>query len=97
MAGTPAAIRGWGCVKVVSEHNYWQSCIFKLKVHTYQVIQSIKQLIFLGNYSTVSGRGRRGRPSRVIPVVSERPVVPVKDEHVVGATTASMNQPPAAG
>ena len=82
---------------VVSEHKYWQPCIFKLKVHTYQVIQSIKQLIFLGNYSTVSRRGRRGHPRRVIPVVSERPVVPVRDEHVVGSTTASMNQPPVTG
>ena len=64
MAGTPAASRGWGCVKVVSEDklvikpslrkpvlytilHYWKPCIFKLKVHTYQVIQSIKQLIFI--------------------------------------------------
>ena len=45
----------------------------------------------------MSGRGRRGRPRRVIPVVPERPAVPVIDEHVVGSTTASMNQPPAAG
>ena len=45
----------------------------------------------------MSGRGRRGRPRRVIPVVPERPTVPVRDEHVVGSTTASMNQPPAAG
>ena len=45
----------------------------------------------------MSGRGRRGRPRRVIPAVPERPVVPVRDEHVVGSTTASMNQPPAAG
>ena len=82
---------------VVSEHKYWQPCIFKLKVHTYQVIQSIKQLIYLENYSTVSGRGRRGRPRRVIPAVSERPAVPERDEHVVGSTTSSMNQPPAAG
>ena len=49
MAGTPAARRGWGCVKVVSEHKYWQPCMFKFKVHTYQVIQSIKQLIFFVN------------------------------------------------
>ena len=97
MAGTPAAGRGWGCVKLVSEHKYWQPCMFKFKVHTYQVIQSIKQLIFLGNYSTMSGRERRGRPRRVIPAVFERPVVPLRDEHVVGSTTASMNQPPAAG
>ena len=45
----------------------------------------------------MSGRGRRGRPRRVIPTVPERPAVPVRDEHVVGSTTASMNQPPAAG
>ena len=82
---------------MVSEHKYWQPCMFKLKVHTYQEIQSIKQLIFLGNYNTMSGRGRRGRPRRVIPAVSERPVVPERDEHVVGSTTASMNKPPAVG
>ena len=45
----------------------------------------------------MSGRGRRGRPRRVVPAVSERPEVPVRDEHVVGSTTASMNQPPVAG
>ena len=45
----------------------------------------------------MSGRGRRGRPRRVIPAVSERPAVPERDKHVVGSTTASMNQPPAAG
>ena len=45
----------------------------------------------------MSGRGRRGRPRRVIPTVHERPAVPVRDEHVVGSTTTSMNQPPAAG
>ena len=45
----------------------------------------------------MSGRGRRDRPRRVIPAVHERIVVPVRDEHVVGSTTASMNQPPAAG
>ena len=45
----------------------------------------------------MSGRGRRGRSKRVIPKVSERPVVLERDEHVVGSTTASMNQPPAAG
>ena len=45
----------------------------------------------------MSGRGRRGRPRRVIPEVPERPIVPERDEHVVGSTTASMNQPPAAG
>ena len=45
----------------------------------------------------MSGRGRRGRPRRVIPVVSEHPTVPERDVHVVGSTTASMNQPLAAG
>ena len=70
--------------------------MFKLRVHTYEVIQSIKRLIF-GNYGTMSGRGRRGRLRRVIPAVSECPEVPERDEHVVGSTTASMNQPPAAG
>ena len=45
----------------------------------------------------MSGRGRRGRPRRDIPVVSERLVVPERDEHVVGSTAASMNQPSAAG
>ena len=44
----------------------------------------------------MSGRGRRGRPRRVVPIVSECPEVPERDEHVVGSTTASMNQPPAA-
>ena len=96
MVGTPAARRGWGCVNVVSEHKYWQPCIFEFKVHTHQVIQSIKRLVF-GKYNTMSGRGRRGHPRRVIPVVSERPAVPERDEHVVGSTTASMNQPSAAG
>ena len=43
------------------------------------------------------GRGCRGRPRRVVPVVSEHPAVPDRDEHVVGSTTASMNQPPVAG
>ena len=45
----------------------------------------------------MSGRGRRGHPRRVIPAVSERSAVPVRDEHVVGSTTAFMNQPPAVG
>ena len=45
----------------------------------------------------MSGRGRQGRPKRVIPEVSERPAVPERDEHVVGSTTASMNQPLAVG
>ena len=43
------------------------------------------------------GRGRRGRPRRNIPEVSERPEVLERDEHIVGSTTALMNQPPAAG
>ena len=34
---------------------------------------------------------------RVIPEVTERPAEPKRDEHVVGSTTASMNQPPTAG
>ena len=41
----------------------------------------------------MSRRGRRGRPRKVIPAVPERPAVPVRDEHIVGSTTASMNQP----
>ena len=45
----------------------------------------------------MSGRGRRGHPMRVILAVPKRLVVPVRDEHVVGSPTASMNQPPAAG
>ena len=45
----------------------------------------------------MSGRGRRGHPRRVIPEAPERLEVPVRDEHVVGSTTASMNQPSAAG
>ena len=45
----------------------------------------------------MSDRGRRGHPRRVIPEVSECPVVPERDEHVVGSTTASMNQPLVAG
>ena len=45
----------------------------------------------------MSGRGRRGRPRRVIPTVLERSAVPVRDEHVVCSTTASINQPPTAG
>ena len=45
----------------------------------------------------MSGRGRRGRPRRNIPEVSERPEVLERDEHIVGSTTASMNQPPAPG
>ena len=45
----------------------------------------------------MSGRGRQGRLRRVIPEVFECPAVPERDEHVVGSTTASMNQPLAAG
>ena len=45
----------------------------------------------------MSGRGRRGHSRRVIPEGFERPVVPKRDEHVVGSTIASMNQPPAVG
>ena len=60
------------------------------------MFQSIKQLIFC-KYSTISGRGRRGRPRRAILEAFECPVVPKRVEHAVGSTTASMNQPPAAG
>ena len=45
----------------------------------------------------MSRRGRRGRSRRVIPVVSERPAVPVRDEHLVGSTIAAMNQLPVVG
>ena len=45
----------------------------------------------------MSGRGRRGRPRRVILEAFERPTVPERDEHVVGSTTTSINQPPATG
>ena len=45
----------------------------------------------------MSGRGSRGRPRRVNSAVSERPIVPERDEHVVGSTIASMNRPLAAG
>ena len=89
-------VRGGGVSGWYQSISYWQPCMCKLRVHTYEVIQSIKQLIFC-KYNTMSGRGRRGRPRRVIPAVSERPVVPEIDEHVVGSTTAYMNQPPAAG
>ena len=34
----------------------------------------------------MSGRGRRGRPKRVIPVVSYHSVVPERDEHLVGSS-----------
>ena len=80
-------------VFVYTNLHYWKPCIFKLKVHTYEVFKSIKQLIFV-KYSTMLGRGRRGPSRRVIPEVFESPVVPERDEHVVGSTTASMNQPP---
>ena len=45
----------------------------------------------------MSGRGRRGRPRRVISAVHELPAILVRDEHIVGSTTASMNQPSVAG
>ena len=45
----------------------------------------------------MSRRGRRGRPRRAILEAFERPAVHERDEHIVGFTTASMNQPPAAG
>ena len=45
----------------------------------------------------MSERGRRGCARRVIPAVFERPTVPERDEHVVGSTTASMNQSPTVG
>ena len=89
-------IRGGGVTGWYQSISYWQPFMFKFKVHTYQVIQSIKKLM-VGNYITMSGRGRRGRPRRVVPAVPERPAVPMRDEYVVGSTTASMNQPPAAG
>ena len=69
--------------------------MFKLRLHTYEVIQIIKRLIFR-TYNTVSGRGRRGRRRRVILEAPECPTVPERDEHVVGSTISSMNQPPAA-
>ena len=46
------------------------------------MIQSVKKVIF-GKYSTMSGRGRRGRPMRVIPEAPERPDVPTREKHVV--------------
>ena len=45
----------------------------------------------------MSGRRRRGCPRRVILAGSKRPAVLERDEHVVGSTTTSMNQPSAAG
>ena len=71
--------------------------MFKFKVHKYEEFQSIKQLIFLKIIALCQEVGCRGCPMRVIPAVHERPVVPERDEHVVGSTTASMNQPLAAG
>ena len=44
----------------------------------------------------MSGRGRQGRPRRVILEASERAAVPKGVEHAI-SSTASMNQPPAAG
>ena len=45
----------------------------------------------------MSGRGRRGRPRGAIPEAFERAIVLEGFEHVIGSTTASMNQPRAAG
>ena len=45
----------------------------------------------------MSGRGHRGHPRRAIPEASERPAVPERDEHVIGSTAATMNQPPTVG
>ena len=45
----------------------------------------------------MSGRGCRGHPRRVIPKAFERPTVPEREDHVVGSTNASMNQPPMVG
>ena len=45
----------------------------------------------------MSGRGCQGHPKRVIPKAFEGPAGPERDEHVVGSTTASMNQPPVTG
>ena len=45
----------------------------------------------------MSGRGRRGRPRRAIPEASERTIVPEGVEHMVGSTTAPVNQPLEAG
>ena len=45
----------------------------------------------------MSGTGRRAHPRRVIQAVHESPAVPMRYEHVIGSTTASMNQPPAVG
>ena len=48
------------------------------------MFQSIKQLILLNKALC---------PRRAIPEAFECPVVPKRVEHVVGSTTASMNQP----
>ena len=45
----------------------------------------------------MSGRGRRGRPGGAILEASKRAAIPEGVEHVVGYTTASMNQPLTAG
>ena len=45
----------------------------------------------------MSRRGRRGHPWRAILEAFEHLPVPEGVEHVVGSSTASMNQPPAAG
>ena len=108
MVDTPTYSRGWGCDKLVSEQDlrkpvlytivhYWQPCIFEFKVHTYQVIQSIKQLILADttlcqeeDVEVVPGESFQRFPS-VLQYLAKR------DEHVVSSTTASMNQPPAAG
>ena len=45
----------------------------------------------------MSGRGHRGRPRRAILEAFERTTVLEGVEHAVGSTTASMNQPLAAG
>ena len=45
----------------------------------------------------MSSRGRRGRPRGAILEASERAAIPEGVEHAVGSTTASINQPPAAG
>ena len=45
----------------------------------------------------MSGKGRRGRPKIAIPKAFKCTTVPEGVEHSVGSTTASMNQPLAAG
>ena len=61
-----------------------------LSVSKYETVEFCK-------YSTMPGRGRRGRPRRAILEAFERPAVPEGVEHAVGSSTASMNQPPAVG